>query len=133
MPLGREPTTRTFVSFFPKEGVVGWMDNLAIPRDAKDPENARLFLEFMLKPENSALSANFTRYDTAITGSAADFDQSLRDAPELNVPTDTKIVFTPTCPVRSDQIDRSRVDPSAPLKPPAQSRSDAIIVTLPLQ
>ena len=22
---------------FPKEGVVGWMDNLAIPRDAKDP------------------------------------------------------------------------------------------------
>ena len=82
---------------FPKEGVVGWMDNLAIPRDAKHPENARLFLEFMLRPENAALSANFTRYDTAIVGSQAYYDTALRDAPELKVPADTRIVFTPTC------------------------------------
>ena len=82
---------------FPKEGVAGWMDNLAIPRDAKDPENARLFLEFMLKPENSALSADFTHYSTAITGAKKLFDPALRDAPELTIPPETKIVFTPTC------------------------------------
>ena len=83
---------------FPKEGVVGWMDNLAIPRDAKNLENARLFLEFMLRPENIALSANFTRYDTAIVGSDAYYDADLRAAPELKVPPNTKIIFSPTCP-----------------------------------
>ena len=56
---------------FPKEGVVGWMDNIAIPKGAKDPDNAKTFMRFMLDPENSALSANFTHYASAITGSAA--------------------------------------------------------------
>lgn len=83
---------------FPKEGVTGWMDNLAIPRDARDPENARAFLQFMLRPENSALSANFTHYASAITGSEAFLDADLRAAPEMKVPAGTRIVFTPTCP-----------------------------------
>ena len=83
---------------FPKEGVVGWMDNMAIPTTAKDPENARRFMEFMLRPENAALSENFTHYSSAITGVAPFLDPALRDAPELNVPATTKIVFSPTCP-----------------------------------
>ncbi len=83
---------------FPREGVVGWMDNLAIPADARDPAEARLFLEFMLRPENSALSSDFTHYASAITGAAALTSPELRDAPELKIPPRTKIVFTPTCP-----------------------------------
>ena len=83
---------------FPKEGVVGWMDNMAIPTTAKNPDNARRFMAFMLRPENAALSENFTHYSSAITGVAKYLDPALRDAPELNVPADTKIVFTPTCP-----------------------------------
>ena len=82
---------------FPKEGVVGWMDDLAIPAGASDPDNARLFLQFMLKPENSALSTDFTHYSSPIAGSDAYLDPKIRDAPELKVPADTKIVFTPTC------------------------------------
>ncbi len=89
---------------FPKEGVAGWMDNLGIPRDAKDPDNARLFLEFMLRPENSAISANFTHYATAITGADAFFDAALRDAPELKIPSGTRIVFTPTCPAPATKL-----------------------------
>ncbi len=83
---------------FPKEGVVGWMDNLAVPRDARNPDNARLFLDFMLRPENSALSADFTHYTTAISGTERFEDPALRDAPELKIPEGTRIVFTPTCP-----------------------------------
>ena len=82
---------------FPKEGVVGWMDNLAVPADARDPAEARLFLEFMLKPENSALSSDFTHYATAITGAQALTQPELRDAPELAIPPGTTIAFTPTC------------------------------------
>ncbi len=83
---------------FPKEGVVGWMDNMAIPTSAKDPDNARRFIEFMLKPENGALSENFTHYSSALDGVAPYLDPAIRAAPELNVPSDEKIVFTPTCP-----------------------------------
>ena len=83
---------------FPKEGVVGWMDNMAIPTTARDPDNARRFIAFMLRPENAAMSENFTHYSSAITGVARYLDPALRDAPELNVPAGTKIVFTPTCP-----------------------------------
>jgi spermidine/putrescine transport system substrate-binding protein len=83
---------------FPKEGVVGWMDNMAIPTSAKNPDNARRFMAFLLRPENAALSENFTHYSSAITGVGPFLDPALRDAPELNVPKDTKIVFSPTCP-----------------------------------
>ena len=82
---------------FAKEGGVAWMDNVAIPTGAKDPENARLFVQFMLKPENSALSANFTHYASALTGTEAFLDPAMREAPALKVPPDYKIVFTPTC------------------------------------
>ncbi len=83
---------------FPKEGVVGWMDNIAVPTSAKDPENAKKFVEFMMKPENSGLSSNFTHYASAITGAETAYDPALRDAPELKVPADLKIAFTPSCP-----------------------------------
>ena len=83
---------------FAKEGVVGWMDNLAVPTGARNVDNARRFIEFMLKPENSGLTSNFTHYASGITGAEAFYDQSLRDAPELKIPAETKIVFTPTCP-----------------------------------
>ena len=83
---------------FPKEGVAGWMDNFAVPRDARDADNAKLFLDFMMQPEIIAQSSNFTHYANAITGSAAFLDQEMRTAPELKLPADLKIVFTPTCP-----------------------------------
>ncbi len=92
---------------FPKEGVVGWMDNVAIPTGAKDPENAKKFVEFMLKPENSAMSSNFTHYASAISGADASYDPSMKDAPELKVPDGIKMTFTPACPeVATKLIDR---------------------------
>lgn len=89
---------------FPKEGVVGWMDNIAVPASAKNPENARRFVEFMMKPENSAVSSNFTHYASAIVGASDHYDAAMKDAPELKVPADLKIVFTPTCPEAATKL-----------------------------
>jgi spermidine/putrescine transport system substrate-binding protein len=86
----------TFV--FPKEGAVSWMDNLAVPTGAPHLDNAKAFLRFMLKPENSALSSNFTHYASAITGSEAYLDLALKTAPELNPPAGLKLTFVPACP-----------------------------------
>ena len=89
---------------FPKEGVVGWMDNVAVPSSAKHPDNAKLFVAFLLKPENSAISSNFTHYASAITGAEKGYDPALRDAPELKVPAEEKIVFTPACPEAATKL-----------------------------
>ncbi len=83
---------------FPKEGAVGWMDNIAVPTGAKDTENAKLFMRFMLRPENAGASANFTHYASAISGADAYLDKEMREAPELKVPDSLKLSFTPTCP-----------------------------------
>ena len=89
---------------FPKEGVVGWMDSMAIPVGAKNPDSARRFIEFMLKPENGAISENFTHYSSPLDGVEPFLDSAIRDAPELNVPKDTRIVFTPTCPQAATRL-----------------------------
>lgn len=88
----------------PKEGVVAWMDNVAIPTGAKDPENARKFVEFLMKPENSAISSNFTHYASAIQGAEASYDSAMKDAPELKVPADLKMAFTPACPEAATKL-----------------------------
>ena len=82
---------------YPKEGIIGWADNLVVPKGAKNKENAIKFLEFMLQPENAAIQSNFTKYSNAIKGSVAFMDDDLKDAPELNVPEGVKIFFQPTC------------------------------------
>jgi spermidine/putrescine transport system substrate-binding protein len=45
---------------YPEEGVVFWMDNMVIPRGARNVENAKKFINFMMSPEAAAMSSNFT-------------------------------------------------------------------------
>jgi len=82
---------------YPKEGVVGWMDNVAVPASSKNPENAKKFLSFIMQPENMALQSNFTKYSNAVKGSEAFFEESMKKAPEMSPPADLKVVFTPAC------------------------------------
>ncbi len=49
----------------PSEGSVDWYDLMYIPADAPHPENAYLFLDFMLRPEVIARATNFTGYANA--------------------------------------------------------------------
>jgi putrescine transport system substrate-binding protein len=46
----------------PKEGANIWFDGMLIPKDAPHPQNALLFLNFMLRPEVMAGCTNFTYY-----------------------------------------------------------------------
>ncbi len=75
-----------FAYGWPETGYIQWMDNMAILADATNVENARLFLNFIMDPENAALISNYTRYGNGISGSDAYMDAGLLDSPELQVP-----------------------------------------------
>jgi spermidine/putrescine transport system substrate-binding protein len=86
---------------YPKEGVVGWMDNVAVPTGAPDVENAKIFLNFLMDPENIALQQKSTGYQSAVTGSNKYLPPDVGDSPEFNPPTGLKIVFAPSCPEKA--------------------------------
>jgi spermidine/putrescine transport system substrate-binding protein len=82
---------------FPKEGVVTWMDNLAVAKGAPNKDNAVKFIEFMMQPENAGLQSNFARYANGIAGSEAFMDADLSSAPEIGIPEGVEARFTPSC------------------------------------
>ncbi len=82
----------------PREGYTGWMDNLAVPKGAENVENAMIFMDFMMVPENIALESNYVGVNGGIMGAAQYFDPELATAPELNAPEGTPDPeFVPAC------------------------------------
>jgi putrescine transport system substrate-binding protein len=51
--------------YVPKTGAPAWVDCMAIPKDAKNPDNAHKFLEFLLQPKVIAGCTNFINYANA--------------------------------------------------------------------
>lgn len=51
-------------ALLPSTGALSFFDTMAITKDAKHPGNAHKFIEFYLRPENSAWMANDMNYNT---------------------------------------------------------------------
>ncbi len=68
---------------YPKEGIAVWMDSMGILKDAKNVENAKAFLNFMMLPENAALVSNFAKYANGIVGSDKFMPADFATAPEI--------------------------------------------------
>jgi spermidine/putrescine transport system substrate-binding protein len=104
--LGRL-TGAPIVYAYPKEGVIGWYDSLVVPTSAKNVDNARKFMNFMMDPVNMAMLTVNQGYGDAIMGSSEYYTEELKSAPEINPPSDVPVVFATTCsPKAQSLIDR---------------------------
>ena len=67
----------------PSTGGLIFMDNLAIPKDAKHPNNAYAFMDYFLRPEVSASLTNELGYATANKASLADVKPEIAKDPAV--------------------------------------------------
>lgn len=72
----------------PREGAFVWMDGLSVPVGATNPEGAYAFIDFILKPENGALFANLTGYNSVAIGAEKGLEIGRKAAFDWAFPND---------------------------------------------
>ena len=73
----------TFQYRIPREGTTVWMDTMAIPVDARHPEYAYAFINFVMRPQNMAAISNFTGYPTSNAKARPSVDATMRNNPDI--------------------------------------------------
>ena len=90
---------------YPKEGYGLWMDNVVLLSDAKNADNAYIFLDYIMQPENAAMLSAFARYANGISGSDAFMPEDMKTAPEVVTPEEFKASgkFLPVCSAKATE------------------------------
>ncbi|ROS00090.1 putrescine transport system substrate-binding protein [Sinobacterium caligoides] len=67
----------------PHEGAGLWFDMLTVPKDAKHPENAFAFINYLLRPEVMAGITNYVWYPNAVPSSNPLIDEEITGDPSI--------------------------------------------------
>jgi putrescine transport system substrate-binding protein len=79
----------------PKEGTIIWFDMFAIPADAKHPDNAHAFINFMMRPDVAAKNSNFINYATGNSAALALTDDAVKNDPGIYPSAEVKAKLFP--------------------------------------
>lgn len=87
-----------------------WVDGWVIPADAKNVENAHLFLDYMMRPDVAAGDSNFTWYATANEAAIPLIDEEVTDSPAAFPPAESvsKMYTLSVVPPKVERI-RTRI------------------------
>ena len=89
---------------YPKEGVVGWFDSLVVPKGAKNIDEAKAFMNFVMHPENMAILSNFAAYANAIPESSQYLSEDMKNATKIQVPDGIPVKFGQACNKESEAL-----------------------------
>jgi putrescine transport system substrate-binding protein len=67
----------------PKEGSLLWVDSLAIPKDAKNVDNALKFIDYLNEPQVAANGVNYVSYASPNTAALPMVDAEIKDNPSI--------------------------------------------------
>ncbi len=67
----------------PKEGTEMWFDMMAIPKDAKNVENAHIFINYLLRPDVIAKISNYVQYANGNSASLAMVADEVKNNPAI--------------------------------------------------
>lgn len=85
----KDPKKHVTVGYaIPKEGAYMWFDNMAIPKDAKNVEEAHLFLNYLMRPEVIAKASNYVQYPNGNLASQKFVEKAILDDPNIYPPKD---------------------------------------------
>ena len=73
----------------PKEGTAMWFDMMAVPKTAKHPGNAHLFLDFLMRADVMAEISNYVSYPNVNLASQALVDKAITEDPMITPSKET--------------------------------------------
>lgn len=97
----------------PKEGAPQWFDMLAIPKDAKNIDEAYAYINYLLDPKVMAANSNYISYPNAIPATKPLIDPSITGDPTLYPPPEVAAklwTFTIAPPKVAEQYTRIWTD-----------------------
>jgi spermidine/putrescine transport system substrate-binding protein len=86
----------------PKEGLVGWLDSYAVPKGAKNVENAKAFINFISRVDNATEDYNFYSHASPVKVDPAKAKYNKDTAPEL-FPT-VSIKMNQSCSPKAQEL-----------------------------
>ncbi len=89
----------------PEEGALMWFDLMAIPADAPHPENAHLFLDYIMEPEVVAAISNYVFYANGNNAATEFVDPEVKEDPAIYPSDEVKANLFPSS-VNSPKFDR---------------------------
>lgn len=90
---------------YPREGLIVWMDNVVLLKDAPNRANAIKFMDFLLRPENAAAVTNFAQYSAGVMGVSGLLDARLSSQPESVPPADAPAgTFVQVCDQATQEV-----------------------------